>query len=151
MPISSLEFFCEIRVSPSLPHIDSALSLKALAQTATRRTCECALRQCAPWDSVSEGDWPASQMTAVATLRDPLLDEPTFLEFHPDGSRYDSPDAPIAPLFFPFNRCDIWHCGRCDQHWLRYTEFGGYYIDPRSRRLDPTRVIDAPLPRTAAE
>ena len=84
-------------------------------------------------------------------VADPLLDEPTFLEFHPDGSRYDSTDAPVAPLFFPFNRCDIWHCGRCDQHWLRYTEFGGYYIDPRSRRLDPARVMDAPLPRTAAE
>jgi len=74
MPNNSSEFFCEIRVSPSLPHIDSALSLKALPQAARRSACECALRQCAPWDNVSEGDWPASQMTAVATLRDPLLD-----------------------------------------------------------------------------
>jgi len=46
---------------------------------------------------------------------------------------------------------NIWHCGRCDQHWLGYTESRGYYIDPRSRRLDPARVMDAPLPRTAAE
>ncbi len=46
---------------------------------------------------------------------------------------------------------NIWHSGRCDQHWLRYSESGGYYIDPRSRRLDPARVMDAPLPRTAAE
>jgi hypothetical protein len=25
---------------------------------------------------------------------------------------------------------------------LRYTEFGGYYIDHRARRLDPALIVD---------
>lgn len=108
--------------------------------------CSCALRRCAPWDSVTEGDWPADHLRAVATLRDPAVDEPTFEEYHPHGTRYASPDAPVAPRFFPFNRCDIWHCSRCAQHWLRYTEFGGYYVDHRTRRLDPTLIVDDPAP-----
>lgn len=133
-------------MSTPLPHIDSPAALRALVQAATPRDCDCPLRRCSPWDSVAEGDWPAGQLTAVATLRDPTLDEPTFLEFHPEGTRYESATAPIALRFFPYNRCDVWRCKRCDQHWLRYTEFGGYYIDPRSRRLDAARVVDPPLP-----
>ena len=129
-----------------LPRMDTPDALRARAQAVSPKACDCPLRRCAHWDSVAEGDWPQQHMTAVATLRDPALDEPTFLEFHPNGTRYDAPDAPIALRFFPYNRCDVWHCSRCDQHWLRYTEFGGYYIDHRSRRLDPALVVDAPLP-----
>lgn len=129
-----------------LPLIDHPEALRELAQAHAPRPCDCALRRCAPWDSIPDGDWPVPQMTRVATLRDPAVDEPTFLEFHPDGTRYDAPGAPVALRYFPYNRCDVWHCSRCDQHWLRYTEFGGYYIDHRSRRLDPTLVVDAPEP-----
>ncbi len=134
-------------MSTVLPHIDTPDQLRRLVQAGAPRGCDCPLRRCgASWDSVADGDWPNAQMMAVATLRDPELDEPTFLEFHPDGTRYESPNAPVALRFFPFNRCNVWHCSRCDQHWLRYTEFGGYYIDPRSRRLDPALVVDAPTP-----
>lgn len=108
------------------------------------QACDCSLRRCQPWDSVAEGDWPTSHLQAVASLRDPAVQEPTFEEHHPNGTRYDSADAPVAITFFPFNRCDVWLCSRCDQHWLRYTEFGGYYLDHRSRRLDPGLVVDPP-------
>ena len=50
--------------------------------------------------------------------------------------------APVAPAFFPYNRCDVWHCSRCDRHLLRYTEFGGYNVDPRVRELDPGKIVD---------
>jgi hypothetical protein len=29
---------------------------------------------------------------------------------------------------------------------LKYTEFGGYYVDHRVRVLNPERVTDVPLP-----
>ena len=128
-----------------LPLIRTPQQLRERLQTHQPHPCSCALRRCGPWDSVSEGDWPgAPQMQAVATLRAPDLDEPTFEEYHPRGTRYESPDAPLALRFFPYNRCDIWHCSRCDQHWLRYTEFGGYYVDHRARRLDPDLLVDDP-------
>lgn len=111
-----------------------------LQGSAPARACSCALGACAGWESLAEYRWEAAQMTQVATLRDPAIDEPTLEEFHPDGSRYDSPHAPVAVAFFPYNRCDVWHCGQCDRHLLRYTEFGGYNVDPRVRELDREKI-----------
>ena len=114
----------------------------AMAGTAAPHSCTCALGPCTGWESLAEYRWEAGQMTQVATLRDPDIDEPTFEERHPDGTRYDSPQAPVAVTFFPYNRCDVWHCSRCDRHLLRYTEFGGYNVDPRVRELDPGKIVD---------
>ncbi|PHM21366.1 MAG: hypothetical protein CK604_02945 [Curvibacter sp. PD_MW3] len=119
--------------------IQSAAELKALLteNTGTQQACSCSLGGCAGWESLSEDRWPAAQMRQVATLRDPELYEPTFEEHHPQGTRYDSPDAPVALKFFPYNRCELWRCGQCQRHLLRYTEFGGYYVDHRVRELSP--------------
>jgi hypothetical protein len=77
----------------------------------------------------------------VATLRDVTVQEPTFEEYHPEGTRYESPQAPVSLAHHPFNRCEVHHCQRCGQHVLRYTEYGGYYVDARARRLDPTLIV----------
>lgn len=123
--------------------IETALELRTtLAQSAPPRTCSCAIGACAGWESLAEYRWEARQMTQVATLCDPALDEATLEEKHPQGTRYDSAEAPVAIKFFPYNRCAVWHCGRCDRHLMRYTEFGGYNVDPRIRMLDPARLID---------
>lgn len=81
-------------------------------------------------------------MEPVGSLRDPEVAEPSFEEHHPNGTRYDDPQAPVAIPFFPYNRCDLWRCVRCDQRVLRYTEFGGYYVDHRARRLEPELIVD---------
>ena len=88
-------------------------------------------------------------MTLVATLRDPEVYEPTFEEHHPNGTRYDSADAPVALTFFPYNRCDVYACSQCQQHVMRYTEFGGYYVDHRARRLnhETLQTSDASIAR----
>jgi hypothetical protein len=75
-------------------------------------------------------------------LEDPFID-PTFAEFHPSGTRYDSPDAPIAPRYYPYNRCNITKCQVCSRYFLRYTEAGGYFVDRRIRLLVSERLIDA--------
>jgi hypothetical protein len=82
-------------------------------------------------------------MQAVATLRDPQEAEPTFEERHPHGTRYDDPQAPLASSYYPYNRCDLWRCMDCQRLLLRYTEFGGYYIDHRVREFGPgMQVLD---------
>ncbi len=81
-------------------------------------------------------------MQLVATLRDVEEYEPRFDEFHPQGTRYDSAEAPIALGFFPYNRCEVWRCAPCGRHVLRYTEFGGYNVDHRVRELDPAKIVD---------
>jgi len=83
--------------------------------------------------------FPASfdpaQLDAVATLADPEDAEPTFEEWHPAGTRYWDADAPIAARYFPANRCTVWTCVACDSAFLRYVEYGGYYIEERVRSL----------------
>ena len=81
-------------------------------------------------------------MQQVATLRDPEVYEPTFEEHHPQGTRYESADAPVALIFFPYNRCEVHACSKCHQHVLRYTEFGGYYVDHRARLLHAETITD---------
>jgi hypothetical protein len=123
----------------AIPFITSAQTLKKLAEQ-KHSNCQCALQRCAGWESVNDTEWPAEHMQQVATLRDPDVYEPTFEEHHPNGTRYDSADAPVALKFFPYNRCDVFACSQCQQHVLRYTEFGGYYVDHRARRLNADTV-----------
>jgi hypothetical protein len=122
--------------------IHSAEELRALLDASTAsKPCSCALGACAGWESLNEDRWPKEQMKPVGTLRDPDLAEPTFEEKHPNGTRYESPDAPVAVNFFPYNRCDIWRCSTCQRHLMRYTEFGGYYVDHRIRALLPQLTL----------
>jgi hypothetical protein len=84
-------------------------------------------------------------MSTAGTLRRTLPEgvmEPTFEEFHPQGTRYESPQAPIALAFFPFNRCDVHTCSRCGCTALKYTEYGGYYVDHRVRLVRSALVVD---------
>jgi hypothetical protein len=83
-------------------------------------------------------------MRGAGTLRQPLAEgqtEASFEEHHPQGTRYESPQAPIALGFFPFNRCDVYACTRCGCAALKYTEFGGYYVDHRVRLVDAQWVV----------
>jgi hypothetical protein len=124
-------------------HIANSAELRfALGKAEAPQACRCALGTCTAWESLAEYRWEAAQMTAIGTLRDPVVEEPTLEECHPQGTRYDSPNAPIAPAFFPYNQCEVWHCKRCDRHLLRYTEFGGYNVDPRVRVINVDNIID---------
>jgi len=114
--------------------------LAAQRDESAAKGCTCAALRCAAWESITDDRWPAG-IDKVGTLRAPDIDEPTFEEFHPGGTRYDSPQAPIAPEWFPFNRCDVYRCTRCLGVFLRYTEYGGYYIDHRVRRVDPALIV----------
>jgi len=125
----------------SVPFLHTAESLRQLADKSPT-PCQCSLQHCAGWESVNDTAWPAQQMTQVATLRDPNVYEPTFEEQHPSGTRYESADAAVALKFFPYNRCDVHACSQCHQHVLRYTEFGGYYVDHRARRLAFELIAD---------
>ncbi len=119
----------------------SADALKQISQEAKPQVCACALGACKGWESFTEDRWPKAQMRALGSLRDPDEYSPTQEEFHPDGTRYASPDAPIAVNFFPCNVSDVYACDSCHKVLLRYTEFGGYYVDHRVREVDPALVV----------
>jgi hypothetical protein len=122
----------------------TSIDLKALSQKAPT-ACQCALKICKGWESVGADRWPAAQMVKAGTLRPELPEgqfELSFEEFHPEGTRYDSPDAPIAVDYFPYNRCDVFKCTSCQCAVLKYTEYGGYYVDHRVRLVDADKVVD---------
>ena len=119
----------------------TAESLKAQVEHHNPQPCSCALGACKGWESFTEDRWPKDQMRALGTLRDPDIYEPTPEEFHPQGTRYASPEAPIAVKFFPCNVSDVFACGTCKRVVMRYTEFGGYYVDHRVREVDAALVV----------
>ncbi len=119
----------------------SAADLKRLPDpAATPAGCACACLKAPGWESVT-APLGAPLLQRLGTLRDPDEAEPTVQELHAQGSRYESPHAPIAPDWFPYNRCDVWACVACGRGFLQYTEFGGYYVDHRLREVDPARVV----------
>ncbi len=127
---------------PSLPLNSS--QLKVLAMKSLDK-CSCALKICKGWESVSEDRWPSKQLKLEGTLRRELLEgetELSFEEFHPNGTRYDSPEAPVALNYFPYNRADVYGCQQCGCAVLKYTEYGGYYVDHRVRLLNAALVMD---------
>lgn len=127
-----------------LPRL-SADDLRALAAAAQPDRCGvCAPLVCAGWDSLP-ATFDASALRRVGTLRRDDLEDPTLLEHHPSGTHAWSVNAPIAPAFFPYNRCDVWVCGACARPFLRYTEYGGYYEDQRIRALNAA-LLDAAQP-----
>jgi len=117
-----------------------ALAIKPMDQ------CACSLKICKGWESVSDDRWPSKQLKLEGALRRELADgesELSFEEFHPNGTRYDSPEAPIALNYFPYNRADVYSCQQCGCAVLKYTEYGGYYIDQRVRLVDAALITDA--------
>ena len=100
--------------------------------------CACAKLRCAGWESVSAPlGGPAFRL--LGSLRAPGDEEPTPTES--PGSRYWAAEAPLAPAYFPYNRCSVWVCADCGRGFVQYTEFGGYYLDHRLRQIDPALVV----------
>jgi hypothetical protein len=118
-----------------------APALRALAQEHEGPGCPaCAAIRAPGWEALP-GTFDATRLRKVATLRQPGVDDPTLEEYHPAGTRSWSAEAPVAPGFFPYNRCDVWQCANCARPFLRYTEYGGYYVEERIRELHADQVV----------
>ncbi len=102
--------------------------------------CACTTIAKPGWESIAA---PAGEplLRRLGTLRPPGDGDPGVEEHHPGGTRYWSAEAPIATVFFPYNRCEVWQCRACGRGCLQYTEYGGYYVDHRIRRIDPALVV----------
>jgi hypothetical protein len=130
--------------SSTLPLTGAELAALSLDVKSTGDGCACRMLVCPGWEAVP-GNLDRGILERVGTLRDPAIEDPTVVEYHPDGTNAWSPNAPIAPAWFPYNRCDAWRCKACARAFLRYTEYGGYYTEERIRELDARLVVDAPL------
>jgi len=127
------------------PFLDyDVLARLAADSDAVTQPCDCVKSSSLAWQS-EPVSFPEAQLRRVGTLRASVYDEPTFEEYHPAGTDLWSPEAPIAPRYFPANRSEVWACTCCGRHLLRYQEGGGYFVDRRARRLTAGVLVDAPL------
>ena len=125
-----------------------AQALRDLAAQAHAAPCaSCATLPATGWETVPVSlDRP--RLKSLGTLYDPQAGNPlesTLEEYHPQGTRYWSADAPIAPAWFPYNRCGVWRCRACATVFLRYAEHGGYFEEERIRRVVPA-MVDSTAP-----
>ena len=96
-------------------HLDLE-QLEALAQAADgadrKAGCPaCRVLRAPGWASVPS-DFDTGSLRLLGTLRAPPAspgdaEEPTWEEYHPQGTRTDSATAPIAAAFCPYNRSDL--------------------------------------------
>lgn len=125
------------------------LSFDAL-QTLARQTdaiaadCACSAQTLDAWTSMPVS-FPEQQLSRLGTLVHDIYTEATFEEFHPQDTGLWSVEVPIAPRYYPCNRCTVWECRTCRRVYLRYVEGGGYFVAPRTRRLRNRALVDAPL------
>jgi hypothetical protein len=131
-----------------LQHLDASslteLARRAEAEAIDLPACSCTRTALDGWNSLPLS-LDESQLREVATLMRVDDDEPTFSEYLPGGIQYWAANAPIAPRYFPYNRCGVWTCVQCGRAFLRYTEGGGYFVDRRIRALNSALIVDIPL------
>jgi hypothetical protein len=125
------------------PLVLDAQALRQFAVAHAHAPCPlCASLKAPGWEALP-GGFEQGTLRKAATLRVPGVEDPTLEEHHPHGTNSWSAEAPIAPEFFPYNRCEVWQCVQCGRPFLRYTEYGGYYVEERYRELDPRRIVPA--------
>lgn len=99
----------------------------------------CAPLRCGGWETVPSS-FNQTELELVGTLKSG--NEELWDEYHPKRTQIWSVDAPIAPHFHPYNKCDVYICKTCSTSYLKYTEFGGYYVDQRIREVNPDLITD---------
>jgi hypothetical protein len=116
-------------------------NLMQLCQESMAASCECPLQKHEGWQSIPEHRWPQEHLKERGTLRKSNSEEPSFVEHHPNGTRFESSAAPVAIEFFPYNRSTVFSCNHCHQIILKYTEAGGYYVEQRARRINTDLIV----------
>lgn len=100
----------------------------------------CAHFKAPGWSSLTAST-DDSVLYCLGALWLPGDDEPSLEEARPTRMDPWSPEVPISFDRHPDNRCQVWACRDCEKPFLRYTEYGGYYIDHRFRELNPERLL----------
>ena len=121
---------------------DSVLTAQELFHLASQHnghTCSnCTAHDFSCWETILS-TFDRNQLKQVGTLKD-LGGDDIWDEHHPNGTTMWSDNAPIAVKFHPYARSDVYQCQTCQKVYLRYTEYGGYYVDERIRVVKPELI-----------
>ncbi|WP_108646832.1 hypothetical protein [Polynucleobacter rarus] len=118
----------------------SATELYQLSCESSEIKCEfCDTFQCESWETLPSS-FVLSEYPVVGNCRFEGSSD-IWEEYHPDKTTMWSNHAPIALRYYPYNRSDVVQCSHCKRVYLRYTEFGGYYVDQRIRLVNPSLIV----------
>ncbi|MDN4575136.1 hypothetical protein DBB29_13880 [Pandoraea cepalis] len=120
------------------------IDLARRAQAKSPGPCACTKTPLDGWQS-QPVSLDETLLREIGTLLAEDAPEPTVAEYLPGKTTYWADDAPIAPRYFPYNRCSVWECTSCARLYLRYTEGGGYFVDRRIRAVRLALIEDVPL------
>ncbi len=121
-------------------HLDITTLLAIAKAVSQEQKCSnCAGLNASCWETMPQ-TFDQDRLGIVGTLK--TGDEESWNEYHPEGTQIWSPNAPIATQYHPYNKCDVYECTSCRTQYLRYTEFGGYYVDQRIRELNPALIVE---------
>nr|WP_017905034.1 hypothetical protein [Pseudomonas fuscovaginae] len=122
-----------------------AQTLLGLAEESSGITvdCACLRRNLQGWSSWPVG-YQEEAFTEIGTLSKYPPEEAVIDEYHPEGTTYWSPEAPIAPLYYPYNQSTVWCCASCKRVYIRHNDDGAYHVERRIRSVQPGLVVDAP-------
>lgn len=119
----------------------NATELKTLAIEQQSSQCSnCATHNFSCWETILS-TFDRTSIKMVGTLQVPDAPE-NWDEYHPNGTDQWSANAPIATAFHPYNSSDVYQCNECQTVYLRYTEYGGYYVDERIRVVKPELIVE---------
>lgn len=122
-----------------LKELNRSQLLEIASSSPSKKNCSsCSTLNCGGWETIP-GSFNLDSLKPLGTLRIEGAAE-CWDEHHPNGSNLWSKDAPISIQFHPYNRSDVYECQECARKYLRYTEYGGYYIDERIRFLNPKLI-----------
>jgi hypothetical protein len=118
----------------------SATELYQLSCESSEIECKfCDTFQCESWETLPSS-FVDSEYAVVGHCRFEGS-ENIWEEYHPNKTTMWSNQAPIALRYYPYNRSDVIECSHCKRIYLRYTEFGGYYLDQRIRLVNPSLIV----------
>ena len=119
----------------------NATELKTLALEQQSPPCtNCSTHNFSCWETILS-TFDRTVIKMVGTLQIPDAPE-NWDEYHPNGTDQWSPNAPIAVMYHPYNSSDVYQCQTCQTVYLRYTEYGGYYVDERIRVVKPELIVE---------
>lgn len=122
-----------------MPVFITAQELFHLASQAQAKCPDCLHCNCVSWEPMPTG-FEKNNYPAIGSLEYEGSDQ-IWEEFHSENTYLWSENAPIATKYFPYNRCSVLQCHRCKTIYLTYTEYGGYYIEPRIRHVPPDLIV----------
>lgn len=127
----------------NLEKFDSKKLTSLAAKEDASESCQvCTKEKLQSWSDTKRDLGSRIKVIAEFESAEAAIQRNGYTEYHPNGTNYWSPDAPIAIHFYPYNDCSINVCNKCNAVFLRYVEYAGHTRQHRIRYVNKDLIVD---------